>query len=368
MGCSTLTIKFFESYLTERKQYVEIKTNLSQYNTVKSDKLAVNVGLQQGSCLSPILYDIATYDLKDHLTHANSIQFADDFNISVVGNDIEDLNVKLKITISEIESWCLKKKLILHPEKSSLLHMHKKGSGQEPILCTIYNKQIQNVDSVRILGVMVQSDLHWEKHTDKMKNSINSANFALLSLRNIISNKNLLSVYYAYVYSILSFGIMFWGCDDKCIHSMFIIQKRSLRIINNFSPETSCRSHFKRLNLLTVPSIFIYACCVFKKQYPNLYNSHSDHHSYNTRNRDKVALPIHSSNLVANSPYYKSAVLYDHLPQILRNIKNVTFFKTVLKKLLIDREYYEVKVYMNDIITEKCILKFVPKNVILKYS
>ena len=81
-----------------------------------------------------------------------------------------------------------------------------------------------------------------------------------------------------------------------------------------------------------------------------------------------MALPIHSSNLVANSPYYKSAVLYDHLPQILRNIKNVTFFKTVLKKLLIDREYYEVKAYMNDIITEKCILKFVPKNVILKYS
>ena len=234
-------------------------------------------------------------------------------------------------------------------------------------MCTVFNKQIQNVDSVRILGVIVQADLHWEKHVDKMKSSINSANFALLSLRNIISIKNLLAVYYAYVFSILSFGIMFWGCDEKCIYSMFIIQKRTLRILNNFSPETSCRSHFRKLNLLTVPSIFIYSCCVFKKQYPNLYNSHSDLHSYNTRNRDKVALPIHSSNFISNSSYYRSAVLYDHLPQILRNIKNVTLFKTVLKKLLVDREYYDIKSYMNDIITEKCILKIVPKNVISKH-
>ena len=279
---------------------MELRTNNSSHSTVKSDKLSVNVGLQQGSCLSPILYDIATYDLQYHLTYANSIQFADDFNISVIGKDSNDLHVKLQKTISEIESWCLKKRLILHPEKSSLLYVHKRGCIPEPILCTVFNKQIQNVDSVRILGVIVQADLHWEKHVEKMKSSINSANFALLSLRNIISIKNLLAVYYAYVFSILSFGIMFWGCDEKCIYSMFIIQKRTLRILNNFSPETSCRSHFRKLNLLTVPSIFIYSCCVFKKQYPNLYNSHSDLHSYNTRNRDKVALPIHSSNFISN--------------------------------------------------------------------
>ena len=112
---------------------------------------------------------------------------------------------------------------------------------------------------------------------------------------------------------------------------MSLGEKSWYRIINNFSPETSCRTHLRRLKLLTVPCIFIYANCVFKKQFPNLYNYNTDHHNYNTRNKDKVALPIHSSNLVANSTYYKSAVLYDHLPQIMRNIKNITLFKTVLK-------------------------------------
>ena len=81
-----------------------------------------------------------------------------------------------------------------------------------------------------------------------------------------------------------------------------------------------------------------------------MYNYNTDHHNYNTRNKDKVALPIHSSNLVANSTYYKSAVLYDHLPQIMRNIKNITLFKTVLKKLLVEKEYYDVKSFMNDLI------------------
>ena len=301
------------------------------------------------------------------ITYAKLIQYADDINMSITAASIEELYMKLKVTITEFEQWCLKKGLVLHPEKSSLMQVHKKGNLQEPIVCSIFNKQIQNVESVKILGVIIQADLHWDIHTHKIKNTLNSANFALVSLRNIISRSNLLLVYYAYVYSTLSFGIMFWGCEEKSIYSLFITQKRALRIINNFSPETSCRTHFRRLKLLTVPCIFIYANCVFKKQFPNLYDSHADHHNYNTRNKDKVALPIHSSNLVANSTYYKSAVLYDHLPLVMRNIKNISFFKTVLKKLLIEKEYYDVNSFLNDLITEKCVFDIVPKKMLVKY-
>jgi hypothetical protein len=75
---------------------------------------------------------------------------------------------------------------------------------------------------------------------------------------------DVLSVYYAYVYSNLPFGILFWGSNDALIQSMFIIQKRSLRIRNDFTAGTSCRTHFRRLGLLILfpVYIFLYLVCI----------------------------------------------------------------------------------------------------------
>ena len=299
---------------------------------------------------------------------AKSIQFADDINASITAKTLEELESKIILTLKEIELWCIKKRLILHPEKSSILQIHRRGTNVEPITCFIFNKKIQNVDSVRILGVTVQSDLQWDSHTEKLRSTLNSANFALLSIRNMVTLKNLMQVYYAYFFSSVSFGILFWGCDNKWLNSNFILQKRALRIMNNFPPDMSCRTQFKKMQMLTIPCIFIMACCVFRKQYPEFFSYNSDNHSYNTRNKDKVALPKHSTNILSKSTYYKCAILYDHLPKSLRNVKHLTFFRTLLKKFLVDMEYYDVQSFLGDTVADTCILKFVSKKDLLKYS
>jgi hypothetical protein len=82
---------------------------------------------------------------------------------------------------------------------------------------------------MRTLGVIDQADLSWDLHIDKTKKTLNSANFALLSLRNVVSRDTLKSVYYVYVFTHLSFGILFRGMDDKALQTLFIIQKRALQ-------------------------------------------------------------------------------------------------------------------------------------------
>jgi hypothetical protein len=128
--------------------------------------------------------------------------------------------------------------------------------------CLIFNKTIENVDSIQSLGVMFQADVSWDLHIDKTKKTLNSANFALLSLRNIVSRDTLKSVYNAYVFNHLSFGILLWGAYDKAFQTLFVIQKRVLRIKSNIRPYESCRSHLEGLEILTVPCIFIFVFCM----------------------------------------------------------------------------------------------------------
>jgi hypothetical protein len=97
---------FFKSYLTERKQCVEIRESSEDHNTYLSDLKTVSYGIPQGSCISPELYDIATLDLNDHLSCANMIQYADYINLSIIGKDIEELNNKTIITLRELQIWC----------------------------------------------------------------------------------------------------------------------------------------------------------------------------------------------------------------------------------------------------------------------
>jgi hypothetical protein len=68
------------------------------------------------------------------------------------------------------------------------------------------------------------------------------------------------------------------------------------------------------------------------------------------------------------SPYFQNAKFYDNLPSIMRNLKNDTLFKNLLKKLL--KEYYNINDFSdpNFKITDIDIHKFVSKNDLIKYS
>jgi hypothetical protein len=64
-----------------------------------------------------------------------------------------------------------------------------------------------------------------------------------------------------------------------------------------------------------------------RKLNPEEYILNENIHPYNTRNKLKVAVESHSSNIVEKSPHYCSAKLYDFLPLNIRNVTNRDLFK-----------------------------------------
>jgi hypothetical protein len=103
------------------------------------------------------------------------------------------------------------------------------------------------------LGLNLDSTLSWETHIDQLSSKLNSACNIIRSLISLISTKNLKTIYFSYVHSIIAYGIILWG---KSPHSnnIFKLQKTAIRIILNFDNRVSCHELFKKLNVLPLHS------------------------------------------------------------------------------------------------------------------
>ena len=84
---------WFESYLSHRKQCVEINTRGKGKNISTTKEIEHYV--PQGSILGPILFSLYINDLPLNATGTRKVLFADDTNILVSGGNINDLQYKL---------------------------------------------------------------------------------------------------------------------------------------------------------------------------------------------------------------------------------------------------------------------------------
>ena len=96
--CDKQTQEWFKSYLFDRKQFVKIKGIISESKPVTH-------GVPQGSILGPLLFILFMNDLPLHID-SNLDMYADDSEISVSGDTVDELEVKLSSDLCKVSSWC----------------------------------------------------------------------------------------------------------------------------------------------------------------------------------------------------------------------------------------------------------------------
>ena len=88
-GIRGVANSWFESYLSHRKQCVEINT--MKKGIYISTTKEIEHGVPQGSILGPILFSLYINDLPLNVTGTKIVLFADDTNLLVSGENINDL-------------------------------------------------------------------------------------------------------------------------------------------------------------------------------------------------------------------------------------------------------------------------------------
>ena len=112
LGIRGKALELFRSYLSGRKQYVNI-------DNCKSKTRSITCGVPQGSVLGPLFFLLFINDLPNCCPSGKVRIFADDTNVFFHCNSIEEL-IELDQTImNQLHSWFTANKLTLNTDKSS---------------------------------------------------------------------------------------------------------------------------------------------------------------------------------------------------------------------------------------------------------
>ena len=313
-------LEWFKSYLNDRKQYVAC-------GQVKSNMAAVEFGVPQGSNLGPLLFLIYVNDLPRCLNNGHATLFADDTTVYNTANNIGEIQNKTNEDLKNLVEWCRANKLTLNTSKT-----YGCIFGENPtqeIGIKIGDTDVNMSQSVKYLGVHVDSKLSWKAHIAHVANKINQTLGALYRVRHSLNLKAMKTVYYSLIHSHLIYCQEVWGTAYKtALVPLVIAQKKAIRLITNAQYRASTAPLFKELSIrpLMVEIRYRRALLAYEMvKNPNMHqielNLEGHPHSYSTRFSEK-RLPVprkQSSRYGVKGIEYLLTKAFNELPIEIRN-------------------------------------------------
>ena len=355
-GIRDQAFDWFESYLSDRKQYVFLNGESSEIKNT-------TCGVPQGSVLGPLLFLIYINDLPNISKVLDFYLFADDTNIYYEAESPEKLESIINKELKQLHTWLIVNRLSLNIEKTNFVVFHPYNKPlRHKITLKIQKKAISEKNHVKYLGIMIDSGLIWQEHIDTITQKISRSIGLLYKIRAFINQKTIIMLYYSLIFSHLNYAIEIWGSAHNIyLNRILILQKRAVRMISycdnrledfSFHPSDPL---FYKLNIHKVQDVFILRIakfifnCLIKTTPVNFhswFNLTTEIHSYNTRTKYVDINKLTPTRTLfipyARTTYYglklikvQGPKLWNNLPSSLR-IENLSFpiFIKKLKKNL----------------------------------
>lgn len=250
------------SYLTNTKQIVKI-------DDVYSDEMRVRCGVPQGTILGPILFILYINSMLMMDVGCEIVSFADDTVLIVKGETWEQAITTANVMINKVKKWVSQNHLSLNVDKTVYMTFGSYRNSLplntnitthtlncDPRTCDC--SQIKRVSHTKYLGVIVDSNLNWTEHVNKVVQKSRFMIYLVYKLKPILTSKQLLTIYYGLFWSIVTYGIVVWGgTHDVSISPLLTIQKKLVKLIFNKPPFYSSEDLYKEKCIISVRKYFI---------------------------------------------------------------------------------------------------------------
>ena len=207
-GIDGLAYKLIESYLENRKQYVE-------FNAERSDIKSSKNRVPQGSILGPLLFLIYINDLSNASHVFDCLMYADDTTLFCCLEDITSINKQDVINeqLHRIHDWLTANGLKLNTTKSKYIMFRKQNKNIRLFNIHINNINIESVQNFNFLGLHLSSDMTWNFHINEVSKKISRNIGILKKLQLIVPNNILLTIYNTLILPHINDCLLSW--DSK---------------------------------------------------------------------------------------------------------------------------------------------------------
>jgi hypothetical protein len=230
-----------ESYLENRYQRVKFNNKLSNWRKI-------NKGVPQGSISRPLLILIYMNDLPSFIqrfgpSDISAILFATDTSVIINKLNFIELESKLKILLNFMNEWFNSNMLYLNLDMTCCMKFSAKQDFINKLYIEYGNKNVIELNEVKFLGMTLDNMIAWRKHTETIIGKLNKNCYIIRKSKQYLNIDALKMVYYAFFYSIVSYGSIFWGNTTHSMH-IFKLQKRAVRIMVGAGNRESCKKIF----------------------------------------------------------------------------------------------------------------------------
>ena len=327
-------LDLIKSFLSNRQQSV-------YYNNKFSCMLPLNYGVPQGSNLGPILFSIYINDLPLYIKNKCDL-FADDTTIHTSNKKLQTISTQLQLNVNELLQWSELNHMALNPSKTKRMlittRQRRQNIKEELKDINVYNITINNTESHKLLGVIIDDNLSWSPHVSNLCKKVSSKIYALNRIKHVLNIKCRKLYFQTYIQSLIDYASTLWdGASNETIRHLRSLHKRGLKTV--FSKNKITSDDYKQHNILpfkerlNLNKATLLHKCIHGHAPKSLATRFSLKCMRNTYNLHTKTPRI---DLSKTSFSYSGAKLWNSIADDIRTIGSLPNFKKRYKKELIE--------------------------------
>ena len=258
-GFTESSVKWYESYLSHRAQYVGVGGAYSRQRRIHR---GLPQGSLSGSTIFGLVYgDVVIVQLTDSVF---MILYADDLSIKMrlCGNvHVDELLVNKQM--SAIQDWMNANSLVFNPDKTEVLIVKKRTEDiYKDFKLTMNTTQIKPKAACRMLGLQLTKNLRQDWFINQMPgnlmSSLNHRIHVLGKLRTACGPKQYQQLAYGLIFSKVSYGVQLYSqCTERLKDGIRLVLNKCVRMAtySKLSDRKKTISMYQQLGFLTFDSI-----------------------------------------------------------------------------------------------------------------
>jgi hypothetical protein len=331
-------LELIKSYIRDRKIIVEI-------NKIRSEEYEVNVGVGQGTCISPILFLIYVNTLFSVLKDCKALMFADDLAIIVSNLNFLEAQKILQININHLSNWAHDYGLLVNTKKTKVMHIFNSFLRKdEKINVKIHSNQclhnfrqnctcdfIEQVENHLYLGAIIDQDFKWNDHVYKVVNRIKQVIPAIYNIKETVPEQYLRMLYFALVHPFIIYCIISWGFTESgALTQLISMQKRILKIMKKGEKFKENENMFKYWDILPIKKQAKLALIIEKY---NVDHGELKTFDYCTRlsQKEKLVTPKYVNRFGERTYKILLPKIWNQIPLELRSLQSLNDIKKYIK-------------------------------------